>query len=66
MIARAHYDYIKTVMGEIIKIETDSDTWNESEGRYSGNITFVFGRCHSKQEGDWLQTLPKITKNFNW
>jgi len=65
MIARAHYDYIKGVMGDIIKIEADTDNWNESEGRYSGNITFVFGRCQSKYEGDYLLSLTKLFGNAN-
>jgi hypothetical protein len=48
MVARTHYDYIiDSLEAEIIRIESDNDSWNAAEGRYSGSLTFVFGSCAS-------------------
>ena len=57
-VARAHYDYIREVMGDIIRIEADNDNWNEAEGRYSGSLTFVFGSCQS----NYLHPLTRVFK----
>jgi len=46
-IAREYYDYLINVLGQdIVKIESDNDTWDQVQNRYSGSITFVLGTCN--------------------
>lgn len=44
-VAKVHFDYLKGIGMSIRKIESDNDSWNATEGRYSGSITFVLGTC---------------------
>ena len=55
-VAKVYYDYFTEIGLSIRKIESDNDTWNPMEGRYSGSITFVLGVCGN---GHILQSLSK-------
>ena len=61
-IAKVYYDFIRGTMGqEIIRIESDNDTWNAAEGRHSGSLTFVLGTCRNAP----LRTLTQIFDDMN-
>ena len=74
MVARAHYDYIREVLDSaIVRIDSDNETWNEVEGRYSGSITFTFGSCGfegaiNRSQGtstgnEWLTSMTRLFRN---
>jgi len=70
MVARVHYDYIKDSFGsEIRRIESDQETWDPKEGRYSGSLTFVFGPCkkqedHTEDDDNDDNYLISLTKQY--
>ena len=56
-VIKVHYDYLKMIGWDILRVESDSDTWNPAEGRYSGTFTFTGGPCRAM---DYLKSATQI------